>query len=257
MYSFIPLRFDSIHLVLYYTILDLSIFFSLGALLCEKFSLSAKEITGSLEAFLINSNKSALSLDVMGKFENHIMQNSSKRKKIRFSDESPSAPMSNPTKRSMMFGTPEFEGSAPSQYEVDPIVSSQNALTYGSKTPVAVKGLFSKRVDRGKVLLSVNESLEDRGTFEPSSMKPYGARVRVIAKFDGEEDDEVFNNVTTRYRYMYTSLEERARALDKHLYKIQRVSYLKSPILQLTDIYPWLRICVSSLVSTKRKICSR
>lgn len=47
----------------------------LGASLCEKYSSSAKEIVGVLEAQIINSNKGIISLDIMGKVEQQLLQN--------------------------------------------------------------------------------------------------------------------------------------------------------------------------------------
>jgi len=55
----------------------------------------------------------------------------------------------------------------------------------------------------------------ERGTFEPSTSKPLGMRCRLETK------DTDFDSIDGRYRYMYTTLDERARSLDKHLLKLQ------------------------------------
>lgn len=34
-------------------------------------------------------------------------------------------------------------------------------------------------------------------------------------------EDEIFENIDQRYRFMFTTLEERARAMDRHLLAIQ------------------------------------
>lgn len=81
---------------------------------------------------------------------------------------------------------------------------------------ISIGPKFSDRIDAGKVLLTFNEHLDSRDEFEPSSLKPIGFRCRII------NDDEIFSNISHRYRYMYTELEERTKALDKQLSKIQR-----------------------------------
>lgn len=92
---------------------------------------------------------------------------------------------------------------------------------------------FKKRADKGKVVLTLkeNESLDDRGDFEPSTSKPLGIRC-VITEYD-----EAMENVKTRYRSMFTSLDERARALDKHLLKIQKDMCIAASVLE-EDLQP-------------------
>lgn len=58
-------------------------------------------------------------------------------------------------------------------------------------------------------------NLGSRDTFEMSASRPYGTRGRLTT------DDNEFENITQRYRFMFTTLEERARTLDKHLHRIQ------------------------------------
>jgi DNA polymerase alpha subunit B len=74
---------------------------------------------------------------------------------------------------------------------------------------------YAERPNRDQVVLSLNPGLGERGEFEPSSVKPIGMRCRIKCN---EED---FDNVSSRYRFMFTSLDERARALDRHLLKLQ------------------------------------
>mmetsp|Transcript_1536 Transcript_1536/g.2878 ORF Transcript_1536/g.2878 Transcript_1536/m.2878 type:complete len:237 (-) Transcript_1536:2419-3129(-) len=79
-------------------------------------------------------------------------------------------------------------------------------------------GLFQMRESSGKELAKFNDHLPARGTFEPSSLgkATHGARCRV--EFT---EPDVFDNVSQRYRFMFTTLEERARALDQHLLQLQ------------------------------------
>lgn len=80
------------------------------------------------------------------------------------------------------------------------------------------EGLFQTRENIGKVLVTLNEHLRARGTFVPSQMgkATHGARCQV--EFT---DPTLFDNISQRYRYMFTTLEERARALDAHLLELQ------------------------------------
>ena len=70
----------------------------------------------------------------------------------------------------------------------------------------------------GKELVKYNEHLPCRGTFAPSQLgkATHGARCRV--EFT---DPTLFDNISQRYRFMFTTLEERARALDQHLLQLQ------------------------------------
>eukprot|EP00981_Chlorochromonas_danica_P000159 scaffold46_cov196-Ochromonas_danica.AAC.9 len=81
----------------------------------------------------------------------------------------------------------------------------------------AVGGIaYADRTNRGSTMLAYNTSLGDRGEVVPSDQKPLGLRATITS----EEDD--MENIHQRYRFMYTTLEERARALDKHLLRIQK-----------------------------------
>lgn len=76
-------------------------------------------------------------------------------------------------------------------------------------------GAYAKRTNAGQVVTATNTKLPIRGAFEPSEAKPLGQRCSVTV------NSTDFQNISTRYRYMYTTLDERARALDKHLLHLQ------------------------------------
>jgi DNA polymerase alpha subunit B len=79
-------------------------------------------------------------------------------------------------------------------------------------------GSFMNRTNAGQQVLEYSGEpslLGKRGHVDISQTKPCGLRCKVV---DSEED---FENVKGRYRYMYTNLDERARALEKQLVKIQ------------------------------------
>ncbi len=75
---------------------------------------------------------------------------------------------------------------------------------------------YGKRTNAGQVVQSLNGNLRNRGHYVPSSAKPLGTRCKVILSSDD------FDNVDSRYRYMFTTLEERSRAMEKHLLIVQK-----------------------------------
>lgn len=84
-----------------------------------------------------------------------------------------------------------------------------------SGSSVGKESNFANRLNSGEVVASHNESLGKRGEFTPSDLKPLGLRTQIAVS------DEDFDNVKQRYRYMFTSLEERFRAANKHFEKMQ------------------------------------
>jgi DNA polymerase alpha subunit B len=97
--------------------------------------------------------------------------------------------------------------------------SSQNILitpevnSFSEKLLSAAK--YKSRTNSGQIVASHNHEQGFRGEFEPSSAKPIGLTCRIQCQ------TEDFENIKDRYRYMYTTLEERMRALDRHLLKLQ------------------------------------
>jgi DNA polymerase alpha subunit B len=96
----------------------------------------------------------------------------------------------------------------------DSVISTDSVLSQGG----GADGLFQTRDNAGKEITKFNDHLPSRGTFAPSSRgkATHGARCRV--EFT---DPDLFDNVSQRYRYMFTTLEERARALDQQLLRLQ------------------------------------
>jgi len=100
----------------------------------------------------------------------------------------------------------ELSGSQPQlQQRRAPVVQAEDA---GKQ--------YRERAGTGVCVVSHNNSLEKRGPFEKSSTAPLGMRCAVTA--DVTED---FENISQRYRYMFTTLDERARALDRQLLRLQ------------------------------------
>ena len=106
--------------------------------------------------------------------------------------------------------TPSPTGSVGSQPDSP---ATQHGQTQGESGPTA--GQYDQRTDRGKVLNTLNPSLGMRGAFEPSQSRPHGMRCKI------EVNQKDFNNVTERYPYMFTTLDARAKALEKHFHHMQ------------------------------------
>lgn len=109
--------------------------------------------------------------------------------------------------------SPDMSRSNPGSREGSPMtVQDSQSSQYGE---TAQKVSYKDRADSGKVLVKMNESLGSRGDFEPSTRNSLGMR----CKLETDEDD--FSNVPERYRYMFTTLEERSRAFEKHFKTMQ------------------------------------
>jgi len=74
---------------------------------------------------------------------------------------------------------------------------------------------FRSRKGRGDSVASMNTALGSRAEFARSERGALG--MRCVVSTTGED----INNCEGRYRYMFTTLEERARNLDRHLIKMQ------------------------------------
>ena len=91
--------------------------------------------------------------------------------------------------------------------------SSGHTLTPGGTGA----SLFANRQNAGEFVVGYNnDKLSKRGEFVPSDRKPLGMRTTITTDIIDE-----FDNLQGPYRYMYTSLEERARVTNKHFIRIQ------------------------------------
>ena len=93
---------------------------------------------------------------------------------------------------------------------------SKSHLGSPATTVASSSVAYQTRKDIGQVAVSYNETLPDRGKFNRSTSGPLGFRCRVSS------NNDEFENITDKYRFMYTPLWERAKALDKHLHRIQK-----------------------------------
>ena len=105
---------------------------------------------------------------------------------------------------------------------------------------------YKNRPNVGVSMATLNPTLGMRGEFEPSERKPLG-KCSVLLETPSdrhslttvshpslthrypslgmrckvETNEEDFDNVTQRYRYMFTTLDERSRSVDRHLIAMQ------------------------------------
>ena len=97
---------------------------------------------------------------------------------------------------------------------------------------------------------TLNENLGTRGSVAPSQTGALGVRCKV----ENRPDD--FDGIKDRFRYMYTSLEERLRVLDKRIIRMQKALCESNgvdegsivPVGQVSPNLAWMcgRICCDS-----------
>lgn len=123
----------------------------------------------------------------------------------------PNGSAGNNSERITYRDTPSPENSQGSQGSRD---SSPMTLP-GSEEVTGTTEDYRCRKDTGKVIVRSNPTLGIRGEFEPSDRNPLGLRCAV------ETNENDFENKSERYRFMFTTLEERARAFEKHMMTMQ------------------------------------
>ena len=128
-------------------------------------------------------------------------------------------------KKERSFSTPDStigHKTARVTYRETPSPDSSQGSRYNSPMTIpesltsdVVSKPWAERSDVGKVVVKFNTELGRREEFRPSDKKPLGIRCAV------EMRDDDFDNVKERYRYMFTTLDERSRAPEKHMMAMQ------------------------------------
>ena len=183
----------------------------LGAVMCIKYKLDAASFSGELEAFILNNaeNVKNITIENIGRLELEIQKSRVKRiqQESKYSE-----PPSKKRNSSQL-------DSNPKAFEI-------------SSTPIegnSEKSTFAARNDKGVVVLTYNSSLGRGGKLKPSRSEPCGNRVIVT------QDSRDFDPVQARYRYMFTHLHDRARAMDK---QIKRLSEAMCDAFDIDTISP-------------------
>lgn len=126
------------------------------------------------------------------------------KKSILSTPENPSAHKS---AKLAYIDTPSPDGSQGSQ--------GSPFVLMGESMSTAPREKYVDRKGHGDSLATMNPMLEKRKAFEPSDKKPLGMRCRL------ETNKNDMPNVSERYRYMFTTLDERCRAFENHLIRMQ------------------------------------
>jgi DNA polymerase alpha subunit B len=131
------------------------------------------------------------------------------------------------SKRALPFGTPQ--GIKLAKHDSPDSISSDMNLT---PSQLSQSGSFQSRENIGQVVAKLNEGLPVRGGFRASQQASrFGARCNITLK-----DSDEFANVMQRYRFMFTTLEERARALDKHHNALQEDMCSRAGITEIAPV---------------------
>jgi DNA polymerase alpha subunit B len=126
---------------------------------------------------------------------------------------SPKTPSTDvPKKRGLPYSTPSNGTAKAVKSEVGATPSSASA-----STPTATG--YANRKNAGAVIARYNEHLPVVAEAPLKSTSATGSRCEIVQHPFG--DDETVGNVRKHYRYMFTSVEERGVALEKHLLEMQ------------------------------------
>jgi DNA polymerase alpha subunit B len=238
-----------------------------GQALCAQYKLSADELADRWEAFQLNATLTnsafdasaldALSNDIQAKAAKLMMKNEKSvksvisRKRVEIKPEvdkntisrvkkdsfsstfgtslptNPKTPSTDaPKKRDLPYSTPS-NGTAKAVKRETGATPSSAATSPPSATS------YANRQNAGAVIAKFNEHLPIVSEVPLKSTAATGSRCEILQHPFGE--DESVGNVRKRYRYMYTSVEERGVALEKHLLEMQ-AEYLSR--YQLKGITP-------------------
>jgi len=209
--------------------------FSKCCILCSKYAESISEFLEKLDAFVMNTDGSKLTLELIGSFEQSLYKDSVTQriatagvlKDVNFQKNHNSPDAVTLGKRSTSeLKTPNLDSRVAKVAAKTPGATATKAAAYGGTGTGGAGALeaglsqgnavaYSKRPNMGQTVQTFNPGLGGRGEFEASDVKPLGMRCRLRI------NPQDFDNITNRYRFMFTTLEERARALDRHLLKLQ------------------------------------
>jgi len=185
------------------------------ASLCNKYTLKIDDFKNIVEAFLLQNNNH-LSHDNMGKLEGFVYKEESLKTKLNKENSYNTPSVSIDThKRHITHATPDDSKRAriimkskisPGSMQTPDVPDGQSKLPPGEA--------FRERQGRGNTIDNFNSNLGPRADFEPSTKTPLGMRCQIST------NDNDFENMAQRYRYMFTTLDERAKGRDRHVQKL-------------------------------------
>jgi len=220
-----------------------------AASLCTMTGFTPKDMLNELEALMMstmeNNSNSVLNNALFGKLE-QVMNK--KKASLAKSADGKQTPASSAAKRKA-FTTPGNNKTGDKRAALDVAGISPSASTASNdflttRESARSKTVFQMRKDSGKVMITSNAQLGARGRFQRSTREPLGMRCTVDTAPTG------FHNVEKRYRYMHTTLWERACALDQHLERVgndikEKLAVEESPVGIPSQETVWVcgRVC--------------
>jgi len=178
------------------------------ASLCNRFSIKTNVLLERMEAFLVNKNLEKLGLDTLGRFETNLLEISQK-KILTPEPVAPTGKRPLPTITPLAAKTPKHENGESATSKLETSFSQATGIAYAQRTS-------SKQI-----VQSYNPELATKVELLPEFTKSSSSSsTRAKCKILMNDDD--FENIGTRFRYMYTTLEERAKSLEKHLLTLQK-----------------------------------
>jgi DNA polymerase alpha subunit B len=217
--------------------------------MCQKYNIDVQKISDYIKTFMETEEIGVLTIGDFGRFENFLQNEekklSSKENIVNISGKKRPAggdtPLGNQTHAKKATVTPAASTSG-SGHEggdfnnngivaITPSDAGKAVLnnTYGSNSTKSTKvvagtdTIYKKRNNSNQATRDFQLDLGVRGDFDKSSREPLGKRC------DVKQNDADFNNIQDRYRYMFTTLEERARALETHMLNMQ--AYMCTKVL--------------------------
>ena len=230
-----------------------------GVFLCDKFSLTPAAFVDALEAFLAEHNKNTIGMEDVSKFEQKLHKQSAVAKQQELQAKAHMNAQQQQQRTALKSvtnninagatattpGDTSLTGKRPLSATVTPALDSDTTArslkpfssTSSSFSQSAALSstsggeAYRSRKDRYQSVASMNTALGSRAEFKRSDRGPLGMRCAVSTS--GED----INNCEGRYRYMFTTMEERARNLDKHMLRMQAHMCEKAS-LKAEDLQP-------------------
>ena len=171
--------------------------------------MSANDFAEKVEAHFTNQNETnaSLTLEVISRMEQEICKENMKNAnsiKAESNEKNRNKTSSTASKKAVTTNK-RLSESFQSQ-------ESNKSMKVGTGEAGKVASVgYAERKNRGNVVSELNKGLGSRGLCEPSTRRPVGLRCEI------DSETVAFDNIKSRYRYMFTTLDERTRACERHL----------------------------------------
>lgn len=187
--------------------------------LADKYSIEVKRFAAHLDAYLINQEINVLSLDQMGKFEQFLHAENKKDTASRNAAVASKAKNQNENVK-RPFEADNADGSPSKMSKKGDSIVVGESPGFSQNSMMASQGgeTYDQRKGRGEPVLTnpPNKNLGVRGEFVASDLQPLGMRSRITCR------DEDFDNCKERFRYMFTTADQRSSELEKQLVHMRK-----------------------------------